>query len=174
MGTRSRSIMKDNSRRKWDLWPLFSASPRAAASFNSSFFGNTDGNVSTCKEGTGQFREPLRTPADLSKAEIRLRAAEVFEGLIPAPPTGFRVGAEDNAGTVAWIDVDDVGGLPRPFDRSARDWKTKTMLTTFRFPGSCFQAVAPRLNLQAIQAIHLGLNRGDRRPIAFDDVEIVG
>ncbi len=147
---------------------------QGGGSFNSSFFGNTDGNVSQCKDGTGQFREPLKTAVDLTKAEIRVRAAEVFEGAIPAQPTGFRIGAEDNAGTVAWVDVDDVGGLPRPFNRSARDWKTKTMLTTFRFPGSCFHAVAARLNLQAIQAIHLGLNRGDRRPIAFDDVEIVG
>ena len=147
---------------------------QGGGSFNSSFFGNTHGNVSQCKEGTGQFREPLKTPADLTKAEIRVRAAEVFAGSIPAQPTGFRVGAEDNSGMVAWVDVDDVGGLPRPFDRSARDWKTKSMLTTFRFPGSCFRAVAPRLNLQAIQAIHLGLDRGDRRPIAFDDVEIVG
>jgi hypothetical protein len=147
---------------------------QGGGSFNSSFFGNTDGNVARCEDGTGEFREPLNAAADLTKAEIRVRAAEVFQGSIPAQPTGFRVGAEDDSGTVAWVNVDDVGGLPRPFDRSARDWKTKTMLSTFRFPGSCFQAVAPRLNLKAIQAIHLGLDRRDRRPIAFDDVEIVG
>ena len=47
------------------------------------------------------------------------------------------------------------------------------MLTTFRFPGSCFAAVAPKLQLREIRAIHLGLDRGDQRPIAFDDVEIV-
>ena len=112
---------------------------QGGGSFNTSFFGNTNGNVSRCKEGTGQFREPLKKPADLTKSEIRVRAAEVFQSSIPAQPTGFRVGAEDTVGTVAWVDVDDVGGLPRPFDRSARDWKTKTMLATFRFPGQLFQ-----------------------------------
>ena len=146
---------------------------QGGGAFNSSFFGNTDGNVSRADEGTGQFREPLNAAADLTKAEIRVRAAEVFQGSIPATPTGFRVGAEDDAGTIAWVDVDDVGGLPRPFDRIGFDSKTKTMLSTFRFPGRCFAAVAPRLRLDAIRAIHLGLNRGDRRPIAFDDVQIV-
>jgi hypothetical protein len=147
---------------------------QVGGAFNTSFFGNTDGNVSQCKDRPGQFREPLSAPADLTKAEIRVRAAEVFQGAIPAQPTGFRVGAEDVTGMTAWVDVDDVGGLPRPFDRTGFDSKTKTMLTTFRFPGSCFAAVAPKLRLGSIRAIHLGLDRGDQRPIAFDDLEIVG
>jgi hypothetical protein len=77
------------------------------------------------------------------------------------------------------VDVDDVGGLPRSFPRRAFDLgrrhpdKTKTMLSTFRFPGRCFAAAAPKLRIQAIRAVHLGLNRGDGRPLAFDDVEIV-
>lgn len=147
---------------------------QGGGAFNTSFFGNTDGNVSQCKKRSGQFREPLRRSADLRKAEIRVRAAETFQGSIPAQATGFRVGAEDDAGTIAWVDVDDVGGLSRPFDRTGFDTTTKTMLSTFRFPGSCFQAAAPRLRLRSIRAIHLELNRGDGRPIAFDDVEIVG
>jgi hypothetical protein len=146
--------------------------PQAPASFNESFFGETTGNVSLCREGDGRFREQLRVVTDLTRAEIRVRAAEVFEGSIPPNPTGFRVGVEDTANMVAWVDVDDVGGLPRPFDRQALE-PTKTMLTTFRFPGSCFAAVAPQLRLTSIRAILLGLNRGDRRPIAFDDVQIV-
>jgi hypothetical protein len=47
------------------------------------------------------------------------------------------------------------------------------MLSTYRFPGRCFRAAQRRLRLTAIRAIHLGLNRGNGRPIAFDDVEIV-
>jgi hypothetical protein len=74
---------------------------------------------------------------------------------------------------IAWLDVNDVGGLSRPFDRRAFDNKTKTMLSTFRFPGSCFKASARQLRIASIHAVHLGLNRGDGRPIAFDDVEIV-
>ena len=69
--------------------------------------------------------------------------------------------------------VQPVGGLPRPFDRRNFDTKTKTMLSTFRFPGRCFAASSNTLQIQSIRAIHLGLNRGDERPIAFDDLEIV-
>jgi len=147
---------------------------QTAGAFNGSFFGDTRGNVIVVRDGAGQFREALKTPADLTKAEVRVRAAEVVQGT-PLPPqaTGFRVGVEDGAGMIAWVDVDGVGGLPRPFDRSALDTLTKTMLTTFRFPGSCFAAAAGQLRLSEIRAIHLGLNRNDRRPIAFDDLEIV-
>jgi hypothetical protein len=149
--------------------------------FNPSFFGNSTGNVCTAKEKVGDFREPLAKPADLTHAEVRVRAAEVYQAPnMPPNPTGFRVGVEDEGGTIAWVDVDDVGGLSRPFGRGAYDlvrWyatdKTKTMLSTFRFPGQCFAAAAQGLRLSAIRAIHLGLNRGDGRPIAFDDVEIV-
>ena len=47
------------------------------------------------------------------------------------------------------------------------------MLSTFRFPGRCFAAVEPRLQIMDIRAIHLNLNRDVNRPIAFDDLEIV-
>jgi hypothetical protein len=142
--------------------------------FNSSFFGNTGGNVANAKEATGDFREPLKAPADLTATEVHVRAAEVFQAPnIPATATGFRIGLEDKGGNIAWVDVDDVGGLPRPFDRRAFDTKTKTMLSTFRFPGRCFAASSKTLQIQSIRAIHLGLNRGDERPIAFDDLEIV-
>lgn len=145
-----------------------------ALAFNSSFFGNTEGNVAIDKEATGDFREPLKNPTDLSAAEVHVRAAEVFQAPnIPAGAAGFRVGVEDIRGNIAWVDVNDVGGLPRPFDRRAFDSKTKTMLSTFRFPGTCFAASSKTLQIKSIHAIHLGLNRGDERPIAFDDVEIV-
>lgn len=148
---------------------------QVGGAFNTSFFGNTTGNVETAGKGkTGGFREPLKKLADLRKAEVRVRAAEVFQAPnIPPNRTGFRVGVEDRFGTVAWVDVDDVGGLSRPFDRRAFDSLTKTMLSTFRFPWHCFVASQPRLRLRAITAIHLGMNRGDGRPIAFDDLEIV-
>lgn len=142
--------------------------------FNSSFFGATLGNVCTSKEGTGSFREPLSGTADLGDAEVRVRAAEVFDAPnLPAATTGFRIGVEDRAGTIAWIDVDDVGGLPRPFDRRSFDSTTKTMLSTFRFPGRCFADEERNLDLGAIVAIHLGLDRSDGIAIAFDDLEIV-
>jgi hypothetical protein len=105
---------------------------------------------------------------------VRIRAAEIFQAPnIPPNATGFRVGVEDQQGTIAWVDVDDVGGLSRPFDRHAFDPKTKTMLSTYRFPGHCFAASEKRLRISAIRAVLLGLNRGDGRPIAFDDLEIV-
>jgi len=156
---------------------LFSQS---AGAFNPSFFGNTTGNVLQPRETTGSFREPLKAVTDLSKAEVRVRAAEVYQApTIPPNPTGFRVGLEDTQGTIAWADVDDVGGLSRPFDRHALDIAksetdlVKTMLSTYRFPGHCFVDPNRKFRVSKVAAIHLGLNRGDQRPIAFDDLEIV-
>jgi dienelactone hydrolase len=153
---------------------------QTGGAFNPSFFGNTTGNVAIAQEAAGDFREPLAKLANLSHAEVRVRAAEVYQApTIPPNPTGFRVGVEDNNGTIVWVDVNDVGGLPRPFGRRGFDLgrgspdKTKTLLSTFRFPGRCFAASEKRLRISRIRAIHLGLNRGDGRPIAFDDVEIV-
>jgi hypothetical protein len=109
-----------------------------------------------------------------------VRAAEVYQApKIPPNATGFRVGLEDTRGTIAWLDVDDVGGLSRPFERHALDVAkneadlVKTMLSTYRFPGHCFVDLSGKFQLGQVQAIHLGLNRRDRRPIAFDDLEIV-
>jgi hypothetical protein len=147
---------------------------QGAGAFNRSFFGNTNGNVCRSDGAMGDFRSALGRPADLRAAELWLRAAEVFNGQnIPANPTGFRLGAEDGAGVIGWVDVNDVGGLPRPFDRTAFDGLTKTMPSSLRFPGACFAAGEPKLNVSDIRAIHFGLNRGDNRPIAFDDLEIV-
>jgi hypothetical protein len=47
------------------------------------------------------------------------------------------------------------------------------MLSTYRFPGHCFVDPNRKFQLGKVRAIHLGLNRGDKRPIAFDDLEIV-
>ena len=116
----------------------------------------------------------------MSGSEVRVRAAEVYQApTIPAIGTGFRVGLEDSQGVIVWLDVDDVGGLARPFDRHALDTAkhkpdlVKTMLSTYRFPGRCFVQPVGRFQLAKIQAVHLGLNRNDGRPIAFDDIEIV-
>ena len=49
----------------------------------------------------------------------------------------------------------------------------KTMLSTYRFPGHCFTEPSGKFQLGKVIAIRLGLNRGDQRPIAFDDLEIV-
>jgi dienelactone hydrolase len=159
---------------------------QSGGAFNNSFFGHTTGNVLQQRESVGEFREPLKVVTDVSRAEVRVRAAEVYQApTIPPNATGFRLGLEDTQGTIAWLDVDDVGGLSRPFDRLALDaFKhsvdprnradiVKTMLSTYRFPSHCF--VDPKGNFQVdkVQAIHLGLNRGDKRPIAFDDLEIV-
>ena len=110
-----------------------------------------------------------------------MRAAEIYQTpTIPAGATGFRVGLEDTAGSIAWLDVDEVGGVSRPFDRHALDTAkgggdvVKTMLSTYRFPGHCFVDPNGRFQLSKVRAIHLGLNRNDGRPMAFDDLEIVG
>jgi hypothetical protein len=51
------------------------------AAFNSSFFGNTEGNVANAKEATGDFREPLKGPADLTATEVHVSR----RGGIPGP-----------------------------------------------------------------------------------------
>ena len=82
-----------------------------------------------------------------------------------------------------WVDSDGVGGLPRPLDRRAYDLmqyyqtdKTKTMLTTLRFPIDCFKS-SPRskitFNARRVRAVLLRLNRQDKRALAFDDLQIV-
>jgi hypothetical protein len=153
---------------------------RSGGAFNPSFFGHTTGNVLQPRENTGSFREPLKDVTDVSNLEVRVRSAEVYQApTIPPNPTGFRIGLEDAQGVIAWLDVDDVGGLSRPFDRHALDVAkmeadlVKTMLSTYRFPGHCFVDPNGKFQLSKVRAIHLGLNRGDQRPIAFDDLEIV-
>jgi hypothetical protein len=140
---------------------------QGGGAYNGSFFGDTIGMVAE-GEQNGTFRSPLDKPVEVSKKEIWIRAAEVFEGSIPPDAPGFQVGVEDPAGNVSWVDVDDSGGLPRPFDRFG--WLTKTMLKTFRFPGHCFSG--PRGKLEA-RALLLRLNRRGGRPIAFDVLQVV-
>jgi hypothetical protein len=142
---------------------------QGAGAFNSSFFGDTVGMVADA-ERDGTFRSALDKPLDIVRREIWLRAAEVFEEKLPPDATGFEVGIEDLAGVVRWVDIDECGGLPRPFDRTSFDSLTKTMLKTFRIPGRCFAGVRRKLD---IQAVLLRLNRGDGRAIAFDVLQII-
>jgi len=151
--------------------------------FNDSFFGNTVGMVAQSKGTTGVFRSAFDTARDLRGLELWLRAAEVYNGSsVPAGATGFSMGLEDDNGGVVWAASDNVGGLPRPLDRRAYDlaeWyatdKTKTMLKTLRFPAHCFKPVRPRtrFNLRRVRAALLKLDRGDRRALAFDDLQVV-
>lgn len=140
--------------------------------FNGTFYGNTIGMVAECRERSGVFRSEL-TRQDISPegAEIWLRAAEVYTGgSLPPGPTGFELGLEDRNGTVVWIDSDAVGGLPRPYERPS---VMKTMLKTLRFPLACFQEGNPRFQANRLRAVLLRCNRGDRRPLAFDVLQIV-
>lgn len=156
---------------------------QVAGRFNDSFFGNTVGMVAGSEGRQGAFRSELDTPRDLRDRQVWIRAAEVYNGgSVPAGPTGFRLGLEDQNGTVAWVDSDGVGGLPRPLGRRAYDlaqWyatdKTKTMLRTLRFPTACFESpTGPRpLDPERVVAVWLQLNRMDRRALAFDDLQLV-
>ena len=152
--------------------------------FNDSFFGDTIGMVAKSEGKLGTFRSQLDKRRDLRKTHIWIRAAEVYNGAnVPAGTTGFQLGLEDDQGTVAWVESDGVGGLPRPLDRRAWDltqWyqadMTKTMLKTLRFPVSCFKS-SPRVrnpfDPKRVVAVRLRLNRMDKRALAFDDMQIV-
>jgi hypothetical protein len=147
-----------------------------AKRFNDSFFGATVGMVAAAGEPGGTFRSELDGPIDLTDREVWVRSAEVYVGPgVPPDPTGFELGIETRSGAVTWVDVDDVGGLPRPQDRRAFDIPkkgsdlSKTMPKTFRFPAGCLGA-SPQ---DHVVALLLRLNRPGRRPLAFDDIEIV-
>jgi hypothetical protein len=151
------------------------------------FFGATSGMIARSSSPTGQFRSPLVGNMDLTGHEIWIRAAEVYNRTsIPAGATGFKLGLEDSSGIIAFVDSDDVGALPRPFDRKAVDSPhllieeteqqkdfTKTMLKTLRFPVSCFKDSYPGLDTKKVRAIVLRLDRGDGRDLAFDQLQIV-
>jgi hypothetical protein len=72
-----------------------------------------------------------------------------------------------------------IGGLPRPYDRRADDLAiigvdlTKTMLTTFRFPGTCFSNALSGFDITKVTAVHIQLDRNDKRALAFDQLQIV-
>jgi hypothetical protein len=143
-----------------------------ATRFNDTFFGNTTGMVALSKRAGGRFRSPIGGAVSLTRREVRVRAGEVSDGgTPPATATGFQLGVETTTGAIFWVDSDGVGGVPRPFDRTAGTWSptTKTMPSTLRFPGSCFQL--PRG--AKVRALLLRLNRKGGRALAFDDLEIV-
>jgi hypothetical protein len=119
---------------------------------------------------------------DLSGREIRIRAAEVYNGSsVPATPTGFKLGLADVRDKRGFVDSDDVGGLPLPYDRRADDLAmpdgidyTKTMLKTLRFPVSCIADRAERgFDVKKVRAIVLWMDRNDGRELAFDQLQIV-
>jgi hypothetical protein len=144
---------------------------QGAGSFNGSFFGDSIGMVAR-PGGSGRiFVQDLAGTRDLTKSEIWIRAAEVFAGQTgTAPPTGFRVGVRDANGSEAWLDSDDVTGVPRPFPRKPSTMKT--MLKTLRFKPSCIDAKS-KVDLSRVTAVLLQCDRRDERALAFDDLQIV-
>ena len=143
--------------------------PSVLPAFNSSFYGLTTGMVVNPKEKGGVFREKLKNALDLTKREIWIRCAEVTDGSTVAPSaTGFSLGLEDVNGVRAWVDCDDVGGLPRPYPRNPG--MIKTMLSTLRFCGACFTGA--RFQLKKVTAILIRCDRPKPRAIAFDDLQV--
>lgn len=142
---------------------------QVAAAFNSSFYGLTTGMVAEPKGKGAIFRSQLKQVVNLTKREVWIRAAEVTDGsTVAAAATGFELGLEDANGVRAWVDVDDVGGLPRPYARNPG--MIKTMLSTLRFRGGCFGS--RRFAIGKVKAILIRCNRPKPRALAFDDLQI--
>nr|AHZ89322.1 hypothetical protein [uncultured bacterium 'pool 3 contig00022'] len=140
------------------------------------FYGQTKGMVVECREQNGVFRSQLDRDYDLDtpEYEIWIRTAEVSDGgSNSAGHTGFELGLEDRKGNRAWVDSDDVGGVPRPFDQAPT--ATKTVLNTLRFPTRCVKTEKPsgRFDKTSVRAILIRCNRSDRRSLAFDVLQIV-
>ena len=155
---------------------------QASGAYNGTFYGDSMGMVAENREVNGTFRSPLSALTDLHEAQIWIRAAEVYDGSgVPSGATGFDLGLEDNSGTTVWVDVDRVGGLPRPYDRRADDLAdprlrrdvTKTMLKTLRFRAECFSAADPSFDVTRVAAVLIRTNTPDQRALAFDDLQIV-
>jgi hypothetical protein len=154
-----------------------------AITINKTFYGNTRGMVARSSLKSGRFKWVLGGTMDLSGREIRIRAAEVYNGSsVPVGATGFKLGLADVRDKRGFVDSDDVGGLPRPYDRRADDLAileidfdhTKTMLKTLRFSVSCIVARAERgFDATKVQAIVLWMDRNDGRELAFDQLQIV-
>jgi hypothetical protein len=152
-----------------------------AITINKTFYGKTRGMVARSSLKSGRFKWVLGGTMDLSGREIRIRAAEVYDGSsVPVGATGFKLGLADARDKRGFVDSDDVGGLPRPYDRSADDLAifgsdfTKTMLKTLRFPISCIVARAePGFDATKVRAIVLWMDRNDGRELAFDQLQIV-
>jgi len=145
----------------------YGMSRTAAHQFNNSFYGDTIGMVAVPRKTSDTFRSQLPPGLKIVGKEIWIRVADVFEGTFPSTATGFQLGVELSSGSVNWVDSDDVGGVSLPFDRGNM---TKTMLSTLRFPASCFD-LTKRQNV--IRAILLRLNRPKGKALAFDDLQII-
>jgi len=148
------------------------------SSFNGSFFGKTVGMVAQTSAAGGLFRSQLPASVNLRSREVWVRTAEVYNGAaVPSVGTGYQIGLEDAAGGTSFADSNDVGGLPRPFDRRADDLarvgadRTKTMLKSQRFAAACFTRSG--FDLSQVRAVLLRLDRGDGRALAFDQLQIV-
>jgi hypothetical protein len=150
---------------------------QASAAAPKTFFGDTNGIILQRKntKDPNQFTSPLDKVRDLNEREIWVRAAEVYDGSIPTGATGFKIALIDVKNNMVFVDSDDTGGVPRPYDRKAGDAPndfTKTMLKTFRFPVKCF-TTGTKLDIKQVKAVALHLNRGDGRLLAFDQLQIV-
>ena len=151
-----------------DEFPFHFSVPGA---FNSSFYGETIGMVAEPGKPGRIFRSELNNRMSLTKVELWIRAAEVTDGsIVPPGATGFRLGLEDKNGIRAWVDSNEVGGLPRPYARDPG--RIKTMLKTLRFKGDCFQG-GRKFNSKSIQAILIQCDRRDDRAFAFDVLQVV-
>lgn len=141
-----------------------------ATAFNASFYGDSIGMVAVPKKKAGTFRSELvpKKGVSLAGREIWIRAGDVFDGAVAATATGFELGLEVAGGGVKWVDSDDVGGVPLPFDRGG---VTKTMPKTLRFKVGCFGLTKREAN--AVRAIWIRLSRSKPRALAFDDLQIV-
>jgi hypothetical protein len=143
---------------------------------SNTFWGRTVGMVMESRQG-GVFRSPLDAARDLSPSadttfDIWVRVAEVSNGgSNPASDTGFEMGLEDGNGLRAWENSDNVGGVPRPFDDPPGS--TKSMMSTLRFPVSCFKPEEVKFEQRDVRAILIRFDRPDPRAIAFDVLQIV-
>ena len=145
------------------------------------YYGETGILTVSTKAIHGTYRTPI-SPQSLHGLEVWLRAAEYYQptASFPQTPTGFQVGIENAAGAIAWVDVDALGGLPRPYLRKVHDETylkmadaTKTMLETFRFAATRFVALEPTFDLNQVVAVILRFDRDDQREFLFDDLCIV-
>ncbi|MBK8258897.1 MAG: peptidoglycan-binding protein [Polyangiaceae bacterium] len=138
---------------------------------DNTFFGATRGMIASTSVAYGTYRSALASPTNITNREVWIRACEVFNNpSVPATATEFQVGVEDAAGERCFVPS---GRIARPFDRTAVDSDTKSMLETFRFAQSSFSLARPGVDVTRIRAIVIRLNGVVSRKIAFDQLQLV-
>ena len=140
------------------------------------YYGRTVRMELNNRDTTGVFRFELDQAYDLVEQEIWIRAGEVHPS--PAadhlPSTDglvFELGIDHGAG-VDWVSSAGVGGVPPIYPHNIGRFR-KTMLTTLRFPASCFIGEDDEIGEAKAILVRPTTDPEAERTYVIDDLQLV-